>query len=109
MIISLLYASAVATFVFALAWIRPPLSTSALTSIVGLFVGFGFVFAILSLMIGFPLGRSASQDVFLQTPSGPIKDFPGSNDALNRRHQPSAPYPKMPEGRNVVRVPLDES
>jgi len=55
MIISLLYASAVATFVFALAWIRPPLSTSALTSIVGLFVGFGFMFAILSLRIGFPL------------------------------------------------------
>lgn len=55
MISSLLYASAVATLAFTLAWIRPPFSTSTLTSTVGLFVGFGFVFAILSLLIGLPL------------------------------------------------------
>jgi len=55
MITSLLYASAVATLVFALAWIRPPLSTSTLISTVGLFVGFGCVFAVLSLLIGLPL------------------------------------------------------
>jgi hypothetical protein len=54
-ITSLLYASAVATTVFALAWIRPPLSTSTLISTGGLFVGFGCVFAIVSLLIGLPL------------------------------------------------------
>jgi hypothetical protein len=55
MITSLLFASVFATLVFAVAWIRPPLSTSTLISTVGLFVGFGFVFAILSLLIGLPL------------------------------------------------------
>lgn len=52
---SLLKASVVAAVLCALAWIRPPLSTSTLSSTVGLFVGFGFVFAILSLLIGLPL------------------------------------------------------
>ena len=52
---SLLMASAVAAGVFALAWIRPPLSASTLISTVRLLVGFGFVFAILSLLIGLPL------------------------------------------------------
>jgi len=52
---SLLTASVVASVVFVLAWIRPPLSTSTLSSMGGLFVLFGFVFAILSLLIGLPL------------------------------------------------------
>jgi len=55
MLTSLLMASAVAATVFALAWIRPPLSVPTLISTVRLLVGFGFVFAILSLLIGLPL------------------------------------------------------
>jgi hypothetical protein len=55
MVTSLLMASVVAAAVFALAWIRPPFSTSTLISTAGLFVGFGFVFVILSLLIGLPL------------------------------------------------------
>jgi hypothetical protein len=51
---SLLEASAVAALVFALAWIRPPLALSTLVSTVRLFIVFGCVFAILSLLIGLP-------------------------------------------------------
>ena len=51
---SLLKASGVATLVFALAWIRWPFTASTLSSTVGLFIGFGFLFAILSLVIGLP-------------------------------------------------------
>lgn len=54
---SLLKASAVAALVFALAWIRQPLAASTLVSTVRLFVGFGCVFAILSLLIGVPFVR----------------------------------------------------
>jgi hypothetical protein len=54
MLTSLLKASAVAALVFALAWIRQPLAASTLVSTVRLFIGFGFVFAIMSLLIGLP-------------------------------------------------------
>jgi hypothetical protein len=52
---ALLKASGVAALVFALAWIRRPFSTSTLSSTVGLFIGFGFLFAMLSVVIGLPL------------------------------------------------------
>lgn len=52
---SLLKASAIAALVFALAWIRPPISTSTLISTVRLFIDFGCVFAVLSMLIGLPL------------------------------------------------------
>jgi hypothetical protein len=55
MFTSFLKASAVAAFAFALAWIRQPLAASALGSTVGLFLGFGCLFVILSLLIGLPL------------------------------------------------------
>lgn len=51
---SLLKASAVAALLFALAWIRQPIAASTLVSTVRLFIGFGCVFAILSLLIGLP-------------------------------------------------------
>jgi hypothetical protein len=54
MFTSLVKASAVAALVFALAWIRQPLPASTLVSTVRLFIGFGCVFAILSLLIGLP-------------------------------------------------------
>lgn len=55
MFTSMLRGTAVAAFVFALAWIRHPLSFSTLTSAVGFFIGFGIPLAILSLLFGVPL------------------------------------------------------
>ena len=51
---SLLKASGVAALVFALAWIRWPFTASTLSSTVGLFIGFGIIFGILSLVVGLP-------------------------------------------------------
>jgi hypothetical protein len=48
-------ASAVAALVSALAWIRLPLATSTLVSTVRLFISFGCVLSVLSLLIGLPL------------------------------------------------------
>lgn len=52
---SLLKASAVAALVFALAWIRLPITASTIRTTLALFVGFSFIFAILSLVVGLPL------------------------------------------------------
>jgi len=51
---SLLKASGIAALVFALAWIRWPFTASTLSSTVRLFIGFGFLLAILSFVLGLP-------------------------------------------------------
>ena len=56
-LIALLKASIVAALVFALAWIRLPLSAARLGSLLRIFIGYGLLIVILSLVIGFPLVR----------------------------------------------------
>jgi hypothetical protein len=58
---SLLKASVVAAAVFAVAWIRIPRLPSGLGSIVRIFIGYGVLIAIVSLVIGFPLARIAER------------------------------------------------
>ena len=55
-VVALLKASIVGAFVFAIAWVRLPLLLS-LRSIVWIFVGYGILIAIFSLVVGFPLAR----------------------------------------------------
>lgn len=55
MLTSMLKGAAIAAFMFALAWVRSPLTLSTLSSTFGLFVGFGILFAILGIVIGVPL------------------------------------------------------
>ena len=52
---SLLKASVVAAAVFALAWIRVSQLGSSLKAAVGIFIGYGILIVILSVIIGFPL------------------------------------------------------
>jgi hypothetical protein len=61
MVTSLLKASVVAAAVFAVAWIRIPHLASGLGSIVRIFIGYGILIVILSLVIGFPLARLAEK------------------------------------------------
>jgi hypothetical protein len=53
----LLKASLVASLVFALAWIRWPLSASNLESVAVILVGYGILISIFAMILGFPLSR----------------------------------------------------
>jgi hypothetical protein len=53
-LISLMKASGIAALVFALAWIRWPFTVSTLSLTLSCLIGFGIIFAILSLLIGLP-------------------------------------------------------
>ena len=53
--VSLCKASLAAAVVFAIAWIRVPLSRGQLSSVFGIFMGYGFLIFMLALLIGFPL------------------------------------------------------
>jgi hypothetical protein len=59
--VSLLKASAVAAAVFAAAWIRVPHLASSLGIVVRIFIGYGILIAIFSLIIGLPLARLAER------------------------------------------------
>src|ERR1700722_20357773 len=55
--VPLLKASLIASLVFALAWIRWPLSASNLASVAVIFVGYGILVTIFAMVLGFPLTR----------------------------------------------------
>jgi hypothetical protein len=55
--VPLLEASLIASLVFALAWIRWPLSASNVASVAVIFVGYGILVTIFAMVLGFPLTR----------------------------------------------------
>jgi hypothetical protein len=55
--VPLLKASLVASLVFALAWIRWPLSASSFASVAVIFVGYGILITFFAMVLGFPLAR----------------------------------------------------
>jgi hypothetical protein len=55
--VPLLKASVIASLVFALAWIRWPLSTSNFAFVAVVFIGYGIWVTIFAMVLGFPLAR----------------------------------------------------
>lgn len=53
----LLKASLVASCAFALAWMRVPMSRADIVSIIGIFIGYGMLIGMFSMVIGAPLVR----------------------------------------------------